>query len=306
MLLSVLIPVYNEENNLDPLYRRIKSTVEKLDLDHELLFVNDGSKDGSIEIIKQLQNADPSVKYIDFSRNFGQQIALSAAIDHCKGDAAVIIDADLQDPPELIEDLVAEWRRGYQVVSARRLKREGETLFKTFTAKLFYRIMKRMTKIEIPLDTGDFRLIDRKIINVLKDMPEPNKFLRGQIAWVGYNQTQVTYERAERVGGESGYTFRKMLNFALDGITAFSDTPLKIVSMFGLLASVFAFIMIIYALVANLILHETVRGWTSLMIAVLFIGGIQMVAIGVIGEYLSRINDSVRDRPLYVISDAKL
>lgn len=306
MLLSVLIPVYNEENNLNPLYRRIKSTVEKLDLDHELLFVNDGSKDGSIEIIKQLQNADPSVKYIDFSRNFGQQIALSAAIDHCKGDAAVIIDADLQDPPELIEDLVAEWRRGYQVVSARRLKREGETVFKTFTAKLFYRIMKRMTNIEIPLDTGDFRLIDRKIINVLKDMPEPNKFLRGQIAWVGYNQTQVTYERSERVGGESGYTFRKMLNFALDGITAFSDTPLKIVSMFGLLASVFAFIMIIYALVANLILHETVRGWTSLMIAVLFIGGIQMVAIGVIGEYLSRINDSVRDRPLYVISDAKL
>lgn len=306
MDISVVIPIYNEEANLTTLFVRLKRVLDELDVAYELIFVNDGSTDQSLQMIRDLALVHQSVKYIDFSRNFGHQIAVSAGLEKSRGEAVVIIDADLQDPPELIEQLYKKMKEGYEVVYAKRKDRKGEDVLKRSTAKLFYRLLSRITTISIPLDTGDFRIIHRKIVDILLMMPEKNKFLRGQISWIGFRQTFIEYNREERKAGHTGYTYRKMLRFALDGITAFSDFPLKVVTYFGLLVSGFAFIVTLYALYSRFILKDYVQGWTSLMISLLFIGGVQMIAIGIIGEYLSRINSNIRNRPLYIIRDSNI
>ena len=306
MDISVIIPTYNEEKNIQHLYDRLSGVMRNLNVTYELIFVNDGSNDASIGLIKVLAKKHSEVKYISFSRNFGHQIAVTAGLDKTIGDAVVIIDADLQDPPELIAEMYQKRAEGFDVIYAKRKSREGEGFLKLWTAKMFYRILSKMTAISIPVDTGDFRMIDKKIVEVLREMPEKNKYLRGQISWVGFNQTFVEYDRKERQAGETGYTYRKMLHFALDGITAFSDVPLKIVTYFGFMVSIVAFFVAIYALFSKFIWEDSVPGWTSLMIAILFIGGIQMIAIGIIGEYLSRMNHNIRNRPLYIVKESNI
>lgn len=304
MLLSVIVPVYNEEKNLRELYWKLTKVLINYKIAYEILFVNDGSVDDSISIIKALAVESPHVRYMDFSRNFGHQIAVMAGLENCAGDAAVIIDADLQDPPELIIDLLRKYQEGFQVVYAKRKIRKGESFLKKATAKLFYRVLSSITSINIPLDTGDFRIIDRKIIDILKKMPEQHKYLRGQIAWVGFNQTYVEYERNPRFAGETGYTYKKMIKFAMDGITAFSDFPLKMATISGFVVSFISLLLIIYTLYIRLITGDYVAGWPSTMISVLFLGGIQLIGIGVIGEYIGRIGANVRRRPLYIIRES--
>jgi dolichol-phosphate mannosyltransferase len=249
----------------------------------------------------KLSEIDNHVFYINFSRNFGHQIAVSAGLDYCSGSAVVIIDGDLQDPPEIISDLYARYKEGYEVVYAKREQREGESIFKRITAKIFYRLLKKLTSIDIPLDTGDFRLIDKKIVDYLKLMPEQNKFLRGQIAWLGFKQTQVVFNREKRKHGKSGYSLGKMLHFAIDGVTSFSDKPLLLVSKLGFTISFISFIVILYAIYSHFILNRTITGWTSLIISSMFIGGVQLISVGIIGEYISRINKNVQNRPLYIV-----
>lgn len=304
--LSIIIPIYNEEGNISELYDRLTKVSQKITNHYELIFVNDGSKDSSLIHLIELSKKDPNVFYINFSRNFGHQIAVSAGIDYCKGQAVVIIDADLQDPPEVISDLYNKYKEGFEVVYATRIKRKGESWFKLLTAKLFYRLLVKITNIKIPVDTGDFRLIDRKIVDYLKIMPEQNKFLRGQIAWLGFNQTSVEYERQERKYGVTGYPFSKMLRFALDGITSFSDKPLNLVMQAGIVVSTIAFLVILYTLYGYFSDQKTVPGWASTMVSILFLGGIQLISIGIIGLYVSRINKNIINRPLYLIQDTNI
>lgn len=304
--ISIIAPVFNEEQNITPLYERISRVVTELNASYEIIFVNDGSRDRSMEIIRQLALSDSKVKFINFSRNFGHQIAVSAGLDACNGKQIVIIDADLQDPPELIADMRNRLNAGYEVVYARRRTRQGESMLKRATAKAFYRLLQRITSVPIPVDTGDFRIMDRKIVEVLKRMPEQEKFLRGQIAWAGFRQTFIEYDRDSRNAGRTGYTFRKMFRLALDGITGFSNLPLKFATVTGFLVSGIAFLMALYALYSRFIIKEYVPGWTSLMLTVLFIGGVQLISIGIIGEYISRLGTNLRRRPLYVISDTNL
>jgi len=304
--ISIVIPIYNEEGNIHTLHARLSDVMGNMQKSYELIFVNDGSKDQSLSLIRALALTDSRVKYLDFSRNFGHQVAVSAGLDASKGESVVIIDADLQDPPELISDLYAKMKEGFQVVYAKRRKRDGESLAKKLTAKLFYRIMKKITSINIPLDTGDFRIMDRKVVDVLKSMPEKNKFLRGQISWIGFNQTYVEYDRSERNAGETGYTYRKMFRFAMDGITSFSNFPLKMASFMGFFSSGVSFFIMLYTLYSRFVKGDYVEGWTSLMITVLFIGGIQLICVGLIGEYLNRVGDNVRNRPLYIVSESNI
>lgn len=302
-MLSVIIPIFNEEENIIEINKRLKSVSSQLGLAYEFVFVNDGSKDASLSILKKLSQEENHVKYISFSRNFGHQIAVTAGLDHCKGDVIVIIDADLQDPPELILEMYQKYKEGYKVVYAKRKKRQGESWFKLITAKLFYRILAKIVSFEIPLDTGDFRLIDRKVVDALKQMPEKSKFLRGQIAWLGFKSTYVEYDRQERLHGKTGYPLSKMLKFAIDGITGFSSSPLKFASILGFIVSGVAFLIMLYALYSRFILSDTISGWTSLIISTMFIGGVQLLSIGIIGEYISRINVDVKNRPLYVVEE---
>jgi dolichol-phosphate mannosyltransferase len=305
-ILSIVVPIFNEEKNIPILYERLKKGANAISSNHELIFVNDGSKDASFVELMKLATIDNHVFYINFSRNFGHQIAVTAGLDYSKGEAVVIIDGDLQDPPELIPELYAKYKEGYEVVYAQRIKREGESWFKKISAKWFYRILKKMTQINIPVDTGDFRLIDRKVVDCLKQMPEQNKFLRGQIAWIGFKQTAVYFERQERIYGKTNYPFSKMLKFALDGITSFSDKPLAFVTKAGLFISTFSLLIILYAIFSHFILNSTVSGWTSLIISSMFIGGIQLFSIGIIGEYMSRINKNVLNRPLYIVGKTNI
>ncbi len=304
--LSIIIPIYNEEGNIQILLDRLSGVVNSLNLDVEYVFINDGSRDRSMELIKELANKNPAVRYIDLSRNFGHQIAVSAGIDKCNSKAAIIIDADLQDPPELIVDLYKKWQEGFEVVYAKRRARKGENFMKKFTARLFYQTLKRITSINIPVDTGDFRIIDRKVVLALREMPEQQKFLRGQISWIGFRQTFVEYDRDPRFAGETGYTYKKMIRFALDGITSFSNFPLKFATIAGFFVSGITFLLSIYALYSRLITKDYVPGWTSLMLAILFIGGVQLISIGIIGEYISRLSTNVRNRPLYLIGDTNI
>jgi glycosyltransferase involved in cell wall biosynthesis len=311
MELSVVIPVFNEAENIAAIYARLLKVMKSIFKedsslnDFEFIFINDGSTDNSFEIIKTLAAQNQSIGYINFSRNFGHQVAVSAGLDYARGKAIVIIDSDLQDPPELIVDLYNKWKTGYEVVYAQRIARQGEGWFKLVTAKIFYKIIGKITSISIPVDTGDFRLIDKKIVGVLRNMPEKDKFLRGQIAWAGFRQIGVPYERDPRHGGETGYTFRKMLGLALDGITAFSNFPLKIATMTGFLSFLFSIGILIYALYSRYV-GETVQGWTSLIIIVALIGGIQLLCIGLIGEYIIRLITNIRNRPLYIVESSNI
>jgi glycosyltransferase involved in cell wall biosynthesis len=303
MDISIVIPIYNEQENIDLLHNRLISVLKEMEVSYELIFVNDGSKDGSLVVLKELAKQNQHVKYLDFSRNFGHQIAVSAGLDVAKGEAVVIIDADLQDPPELIANMYAKMKEGFQVVYAKRRQRDGESFMKKFTAKMFYRILKKITSVDIPLDTGDFRIMDKKVVDVLRGMPEKNKFLRGQISWIGFKQTYVEYDRSERNAGKTGYTYRKMFRFAMDGITSFSNFPLKMASFMGFFSSGVSFFIMLYTLYSRFVKGDYVEGWTSLMITVLFIGGIQLICVGLIGEYLNRVGDNVRNRPLYIVSE---
>ena len=303
MEISAIIPSYNEQDNVGLMYKRMTKTLSKISPDYEIIYINDCSKDQTLLRIKELAAKDTHVKYLSFSRNFGHQIAVSAGLDYCSGKAVVIIDGDLQDPPELIEQMYEKYKEGYKVVYARRTSREGETWFKKATAKIFYRLLASMTSIDIPVDVGDFRLIDQVIVKHLRNMPEKSKYIRGQISWIGYKQTFVNYHRDARIYGKTNYPLRKMLRFALDGITAFSDKPLKIASGLGIVAAIVSLLALVYALVAHFCFNSTITGWTSLILSVLFIGGVQLITIGIIGEYIARINNDVRNRPLYILEE---
>lgn len=304
--ISVIIPIYNEEDSIGELYARLYESVIKVSQYYELIFVNDGSKDKSLFKLVELTRTDNRVFFINFSRNFGHQIAVTAGLDSCRGDCVVIIDADLQDPPELIPELYKKYKEGFEVVYAKRAKRKGEKWFKLVTAKLFYRILEQVTTIKIPVDTGDFRLVDKKIVEYLRLMPEQNKFLRGQIAWLGFRQTYLEYVRDGRKYGQTGYPFKKMLRFALDGITSFSNKPLSLVTNVGVFVSFLAFLSILYTLYGHFILKTTISGWASLIICTMFFGGIQLISIGIIGLYISRINKNVINRPLYIVENTNL
>lgn len=306
MDLSVVIPVYNEEANLLALYTRLRQVLTNLQVSYELIFVNDGSTDRSLHLIKELACREPEVKYLDFSRNFGHQVAVSAGLDRAAGQAVVIIDSDLQDPPEVIAELYARWQQGYEVVYGRRRQRPGESATKKLTARFFYRLLARITHIPIPVDTGDFRIIGRKVVEALKQMPEKQKFIRGQISWVGFRQTYLEYDRAERQGGQTAYTYGKMIRLALDAITSFSNLPLKLATISGFLVSGVAFLLMLYTFYSRLITRDYVPGWSSIMISVLFLGGVQLISIGIIGEYISRLSDNVRNRPLYIINETNI
>ncbi len=306
MDLSVIIPSYNEERNVGIMHERLTKTLSEITDSYEMIFVNDCSKDQTLLRIKELAERDSHVKYLSFSRNFGHQIAVSAGLDFCTGEAVVIIDGDLQDPPELITQMYERYKEGYKVVYAKRKTREGETWFKKATAKIFYRLLASMTSIDIPVDVGDFRLIDRVIVEHLRNMPEKSKYIRGQIAWIGYKQTFVEYHRDARLYGTTNYPLKKMLRFALDGITAFSDKPLKIASGLGIFAAIVSLLALVYALVSHFCFHATITGWTSLILSVLFIGGVQLITIGIIGEYIARINNDVRNRPLYILDEKNI
>jgi glycosyltransferase involved in cell wall biosynthesis len=303
--LSVIIPIYNEEMNLVPMNNRIIAALLPLQLQYEIIYVNDGSKDNSLPIIMGLSEENASVKYIDFSRNFGHQIAISAGLEHAVGERIVIMDGDGQDPPELIPALLTKSTEGFEVVYAKRKKRKGESFLKKLTAKLFYRFLANITQIEIPLDTGDFRLIHRKVQKVLLNMPEQHKYLRGQIAWIGFNSTFVEYDREERMGGNTKFTYGKMMRFATDGISGFSNWPLKVATMLGFAVSGIAFMLIIYSLYQKFFGFTEV-GWTSLHISVLFLGGVQLLGIGILGEYLGRVSENVKNRPTYIVKNSNI
>jgi polyisoprenyl-phosphate glycosyltransferase len=302
--LSVVAPVYNEEAILPEFYRRVCAALDGASLDWELVLVNDGCRDRSPEIMRELHEQDPRVRVVSFARNFGHQVAITAGMDYASGDAVAVIDSDLQDPPEVILDLLAKWREGYQVIYAIRSERKGETWFKEFTAKAFYRIIFSITDINIPMDTGDFRLMDRKVVGALKTMREKHRFMRGLSVWVGFKQTGVQYVRAERYAGETKYPLKKMLKFALDGITSFSYLPLQLATYAGFLLAGISVLGIIIAIVLRLLGHDALKGQATTLVSVLFLGGVQLIFLGIIGEYLGRIYDEVKGRPLYIVGEA--
>ncbi len=300
---SIIAPIFNELENLPELYRRVQETMSALPGTWELVLVDDGSSDGSTEAIRQLAEQDKHVRPVIFARNFGHQIAITAGWDHARGDAVIIIDADLQDPPEVIADLIAKWKEGYQVVYAVRSEREGETWFKKLSALLFYRVIFRITDVKIPVDTGDFRLMDRKVVDVLKTMRERHRFPRGMSAWVGFKQIGVPYKRAARFAGVTKYPFKKMLKLALNAITGFSYFPLQLATYFGFASAGLAAIAIPVVVFLRLIGSKFFEGQATTLIAVLFLGGVQLISLGVLGEYLGRIYDEAKGRPLYIISE---
>ncbi len=302
--LSVIVPVFNEAPNIEPMFERLGKTLHALSW--ELIFVNDGSKDASLFFMKELATQYPHVKYISFSRNFGHQMAVFAGMQKAKGQYVVIIDADLQDPPELINELYQKATTGFDVVYAQRAARKGESVFKKYTAQLFYRLLNKITAIDIPLDTGDFRIITQRVCRIVCSMPEKNKFLRGQIAWVGFKQTSVLYQREARLHGKSSYPLFKMINFALDGITSFSRFPIRLVTYIGIAMAFLSVMAIIYALVSKFIWGDTVKGWTSMMIIFTLIGGTQLFCMGIVGEYISRIMENVMKRPDYLIEETNI
>ncbi|MDZ4719952.1 MAG: glycosyltransferase family 2 protein [Roseiflexaceae bacterium] len=299
---SIVAPVFNEQELLPEFYRRAIAAMETLGEPFELVLINDGSRDRSAAIMRELHEHDPRVKVISFSRNFGHQLAITAGIDYAQGKAVVVIDSDLQDPPEVIPNLIAEWKQGSQVVFAIRTEREGETAFKKATASLFYRIIRTITNVDIPVDTGDFRLMDRKVVEALKQMREQKRFMRGLSVWVGFKQTGVGYKRDARKAGETKYPLRKMVKFALDGITAFSYLPLQLATYSGFTIGGLGIIGII-AVVLLRMFGTQLTGQATTLVMVLFMGGVQLVCLGIIGEYLGRIYDEVKKRPLYIVAE---
>jgi glycosyltransferase involved in cell wall biosynthesis len=301
---SIIAPIYNEIDNLPELYRRVKEVMNSSGEPWELILVDDGSTDGSTEKIRELAQQDKTVRPVIFARNFGHQVAITAGWDYARGDAIVIIDADLQDPPEVILELAKKWKDGYEVVYAVRGEREGESWFKKFTAALFYRLIYSITDVKIPVDTGDFRLMDRKVVNVLKQMKERHRFPRGMSAWVGFKQIGVTYKRAARVAGVTKYPFRKMLKLALNAITGFSYFPLQVATYFGFFSAGISILAIPVVIYMRMMGSGAFFGQATTLIAVLFLGGVQLISLGILGEYVGRLYDEAKGRPLYIVRDA--
>lgn len=302
---SVVVPVFNEEAVISECYKRLKAVMEETHDEYEIIFVNDGSRDSTKKLIDELCEKDKCVKLIDFSRNFGHQTAITAGMDNSLGQAVVIIDADLQDPPEVIPQMIEKWKEGFDVVYGKRAKRKGESFFKLITAKAFYRVLKSLTSFDIPVDTGDFRLIDRKVCDVMSSLTEKNRYVRGLVSWAGFRQTAVEYVRQERFAGETKYPLKKMLKFALDGITTFSYKPLKLASILGFLLSGFSFLYLLVVIFLKLFTDATVLGWASAMSVILFFNGIILIMLGIMGEYIGRIYEETKNRPLYVIREKK-
>ena len=303
---SFVIPVFNEEAGLPELYARLTGSIAEpltqAGERYEIILVNDGSTDRSEEIIRELHDKDPEhVKLVSFSRNFGHQAAITAGIDVARGETVTVLDADLQDPPEAILKMIEKWRAGYDVVYGLREKREAETVFKKFTAKLFYRLMRSSTQLDIPVDVGDFRLMSRKAATALRSLREKHRFVRGMVSWVGFKQTSVPYVRETRYAGETKYPLRKMVRFALDGFTGFSLAPLRLATYVGVVSAGISVIIACWALYVKLFTNQAVQGWTSLIIAILFLGGVQLVTVGVLGEYVGRIFEETKRRPIYII-----
>lgn len=300
---SIVAPVFNESASLPEFYRRVSATMESVGEPWELVVVDDGSHDNSAEIMRDLARKDPHVRPVIFARNFGHQLAVTAGLDYSRGQAVVIIDSDLQDPPEVIPNLIEKWRAGYEVVYAVRTEREGETWFKLFTASLFYRLIYRITEVDIPRDTGDFRLLDRKVVNVINKMRERHRFLRGMSVWVGFRQTGVGYKRHARFAGETKYPLKKMVKFASDAITGFSFLPLQIATYIGFISAIISILAIPFVIIMRLTVSHGFLGQASTLISVLFLGGVQLICLGILGEYLGRLYDEARGRPLYIIRD---
>ncbi|MDR1736807.1 MAG: glycosyltransferase family 2 protein [Oscillospiraceae bacterium] len=305
MTLSVVVPLYNEEEVILESYTRLKEVLEASRESYELIFVNDGSRDKTWELALGLAAKDPQLKLIGFSRNFGHQTAITAGMDLASGDAVVVIDADLQDPPAVILEMVKKWREGYDVVYGRRVKRMGETLFKKATAKAFYRGVNAMTDVDIPVDAGDFRLLDRKVVDALKSLPERNRYVRGLVSWVGFKQAAVDYVRQERFAGTTKYPLRKMLKLAGDAVTGFSYKPLKISTYLGSALAILCFLFLVFVVIQRLFFPQTIMlsGWASLTAIVLFFNGIMLMMLGIIGEYIGRIYDEAKGRPMYIVAE---
>lgn len=302
--LSVIVPLYNEESVVEEAYRRLTAVLEAAVEHYEIILVNDGSHDGTSALAREICERDRRVRLISFSRNFGHQMAITAGMDRASGAAVVVIDADMQDPPEVIPEMLDKWREGYQVVYGVREKRHGESLFKLATASLFYRLLKKMTAVDIPVDAGDFRLLDRRVLREFNRLREQARYVRGMVSWVGFRQAEVSYVRMERFAGETKYPLRKMLKFGLDGIMSFSQVPLKLSSVFGFICAGVSFAFMVYGLVIKYFYPEQViPGWASIFSAVLFIGGVQLISIGILGEYVGRIHEEIKQRPLYIVDE---
>jgi dolichol-phosphate mannosyltransferase len=301
--LSLVLPIFNEEEVIPELHRQLQDFVARLGVTVEVVFVNDGSRDRSMQILREVAFGEPRYRIVSLARNFGHQTAITAGIDYARGDAVVVMDADLQDPPEVVLEMVAKWREGFDVVFGRRRKREGETWFKLVTARGFYRLFAAMIPIEVPLDTGDFRLMSRKVVVALRELREVHRFVRGMVAWVGFKQTAVLYDRPGRFAGETKYPLRKMLRFALDGITSFSVLPLRFSTYLGMATTVGSVGVIAYALLSKYLYHQAVPGWTALMVAVTIFASVQLLMIGILGEYVGRIYEEVKRRPLYIVAE---
>ncbi len=304
VILSVVVPCYNEETVIRETHRRLVAVLEEVEeATFEIVYVDDGSRDATARVLHELSATDERVRVLLLSRNFGHQIAVTAGLEHARGDAVVIIDADLQDPPEAILEMFARWREGFHVAYGERTDRAGESRFKLWTAKFFYRLMARLSNVEMPLDTGDFRLMDRAVVDALLSMPERDRFLRGMVAWIGFRQIAVPYRRAARFAGETKYPLINMLRFATDAVISFSFTPLRLAVWTGFIAIALAFAGIVYAVLLRLYTSDWVRGWASIFVAVLFMGGVQLISLGIIGEYIGRIYGEVKHRPLYFVRE---
>jgi glycosyltransferase involved in cell wall biosynthesis len=303
-LITIVVPCLNEEEVLHVTNRRLVAVLEQLPQNFEILYVDDGSTDGTSEILRELQALDERIRVVAFSRNFGHQMAITAGLEHAAGDAVAIIDADLQDPPELLADFVAKWMEGFHVVYGVRTERDGETAFKLWTAKIFYRTIGNLSDTEIPLDTGDFRLMDRRVVDALLAMPERDRFVRGMVSWLGFSQVAIPYRRAARAAGATKFSFFKMVKFATDGIVSFSILPLRLATWVGFAASGIALLGILITVVERLMgVEGLVKGWASILVAILFIGGVQLICMGIIGEYVGRIYGESKRRPLYVVRE---
>jgi dolichol-phosphate mannosyltransferase len=304
-VVSIVSPVYCEEDGIEAFHRRAVAVLDNLEdrYDGEIVYVNDGSFDRSGEVLRKFCQEDSRIRLVELSRNFGHQLAITAGIDHARGDAIVVIDSDLQDAPEVIERMVEQWEDGFKVVYGVRTAREGESRFKLVTAKVFYRLVNWLSDVQLPEDSGDFRLMDRQVIEVLRGMREENRYLRGMVAWVGFPQTGIPYERDPRYAGETKYTLRKMLRFAVDGVTSFSERPLRMATQLGLIIMALALAFMVWILVGFAVYHDTVPGWPSLMATILFLGGVQLLCVGVVGAYVGRVYRESKDRPLYVVAE---
>lgn len=304
LIYSIVVPVYNEEAVIEETYRRLKEVMDSTKEIYEIIFVNDGSRDKTVDKAVRICSRDSNIKVINFSRNFGHQVAVTAGMDYARGKAIVIIDADLQDPPAVILQMIEKWKEGYEVVYGKRMKRKGETAFKKVTAKLFYRTLRSMTTVDIPVDTGDFRLIDRKVCDALKSLPERNRYVRGLVSWVGFKQIGVEYVREERYAGETKYPLKKMIKFAGDAITSFSYKPLKFGTYMGTIMSAISFFALLFVIYQKMFTDTTVPGWASMACIALFFNGMIITMLGIMGEYIGRIYDEAKGRPQYIVTQS--